>query len=384
MARSVNIKKKIFLITLVGVFLGATVFAVVRAQTDPGQIETTSSSQSTSSELTPEEVNKILADIKVSGNDGNIEAQMDELIQRALLTGNITLKEYAEYTKQAYQLQSQLDTVNASIEALCAKSPQIKQLNDQVKESTKADVSVSEVKDTLPSGAASVLSNLSEKDMASLAPALAGIPNMESIAADPSSASSVDQNIMAIVLLQEAIDQGLLKDDQVTAANDAISSAAASLSSAERGKYTSAEHNALKATSEEFAKTGNKSKSALPEQVVMANTSFKLKNAAIMYDEQLLISLNDVLQFINAKVQYTENNGTMAIQSKDKIVEITSGKNVGYVNDKPLSIPSPVLTVNGITYLSVEFFAQAYDISYINLSDQGVLVMYANLNQTAE
>ena len=60
---------------------------------------------------------------------------------------------------------------------------------------------------------------------------------------------------------------------------------------------------------------------------------------------------------------------------------MTKGNNTGFINDKSTSLPAPVITFNGATYISVEFFAQAFSISYENFQDQGVFVMYDNLNQ---
>ena len=126
---------------------------------------------------------------------------------------------------------------------------------------------------------------------------------------------------------------------------------------------------------------GKKAELVYPEQVVMFDGAFPLRYAPIMYDGHILISLDDLYQYIDATIEYMYNNATMVIQSKDKIVELTAGKNVAYVNDEPKNIAVPVLNVNERMYVSGEFFAEVYGISYRYIQEHQTLVMYKNLNQ---
>ena len=106
-----------------------------------------------------------------------------------------------------------------------------------------------------------------------------------------------------------------------------------------------------------------------------------MKNAPIMYDGHILLALDDLYQYIDAKIEYMYNNATMVIQSPDKTLEITSGKNVAYINDSPKNLPVPILNFNNTIYMSVESFAEFYDISYKYVSDKEFLVLYNNLVQ---
>ncbi len=332
-----------------------------------------------SSSLSNEEADKILQEIKVAGDNGTLEAKLDELLQKAILTDNAALKEYVEYAKQAYQLQTQLDNINTTLKALCVKNPELNSINSQLQSTAKAgSVSVSDIENSVSSGVKDVLSGLDEDKASAI---LANVDNIDKLKSNPDSLSDAEKTLMNAAIMKEAKDQGVLDENQEKAADQAIQSAAASLMSSEVSKYSTKERTRLIEDSTAFAMTANNAKPIAPEQVVLANTSFRLTNAPIMYNDQILISLNDILQFVKAEVQYTDSNATLAIQTNDVMVEVTKGKNTGFINDKSTSLPAPVLTFKGSTYISVEFFAQAFSISYENFPDQGVFVMYDNLNQ---
>ena len=64
----------------------------------------------------------IMEDIKLSTNIDNVIQKLDDIIKRAELMGNDTLKDYAEKTKSMYELQQQIDTLTSQIEAIKKKS----------------------------------------------------------------------------------------------------------------------------------------------------------------------------------------------------------------------------------------------------------------------
>ena len=92
-------------------------------------------------------------------------------------------------------------------------------------------------------------------------------------------------------------------------------------------------------------------------------------------------ALDDLYQYIDADIEYMYNNATMVITSPDKILEIVSGQNVAYLNDKPYNMPVPILSFEDTVYMSVEFFAQEYDISYRYIESHDFVVLYSNLVQ---
>ena len=133
--------------------------------------------------------------------------------------------------------------------------------------------------------------------------------------------------------------------------------------------------------SDKFTKAGRKASSVIPEQIVFLNGYFKMKHAPIMYDGHILMAIDDLYQYIDASIEYMYNNATMVIQSPGKILEIVSGKNEAYLNDQPKNIPVPILSYNDNIYMSVEFFAECYDISYKYVADEEFLILYYNLVQ---
>ncbi len=389
MKRSIGLKKKVFLMALVIVLLIATAISSLAA-TNADDLSSKSSSQTSSgsssvsssnssSGLSNEEADKILQEIKTAGDNGTLEAKLEELLQKAILTDNAALKEYVEYAKQAYQLQTQLDNINTTLKALCIKNPELDSINSQLQSTAKAgSVSVSDIENSVSSGVKDVLSGLDEDKASAI---LANVDNIDKLKSDPDSLSDAEKTLINAAIMKEAKEQGELDENQQKAADQAIQAAASSLMSSEVSKYSTKERSRLIEDSNKFAMTANNAKPVAPEQVVLADTNFRLTSAPIMYNDQILISLNDILQFVKAEVQYTDSNATLAIQSDKVMVEVTKGKNTGFINDKSTNLPAPVITFNGATYISVEFFAQAFSISYENLQDQGVFIMYGNLNQ---
>lgn len=381
MKRSIGLKKKVFLMALVIVLLIATAISSLAATNadDSSSKSSSQSSSGSSSGLSNEEADKILQEIKTAGDNGTLEAKLEELLQKAILTDNAALKEYVEYAKQAYQLQTQLDNINTTLKALCIKNPELDSINSQLQSTAKSgSVSVSDIENSVSSGVKDVLSGLDEDKASAI---LANVDNVDKLKSDPDSLSDAEKTLINAAIMKEAKEQGELDENQQKAADQAIQAAASSLMSSEVSKYSTKERSRLIEDSNKFAMTANNAKPVAPEQVVLADTNFRLTSAPIMYNDQILISLNDILQFVKAEVQYTDSNATLAIQNDNVMVEVTKGKNTGFINDKSTNLPAPVITFNGATYISVEFFAQAFSISYENLQDQGVFVMYGNLNQ---
>ena len=74
-----------------------------------------------------------------------------------------------------------------------------------------------------------------------------------------------------------------------------------------------------------------------------------------MYDNHILLSIDDLYQYIDASIEYMYNNATMVITSPDKILEIVAGENVAYLNDKPYNLPVPILSYESSYYMPIEF-----------------------------
>ena len=376
--KKIMASKRILGLIMFVIFTIATISIALVVSAEDGSNSSSASSAATSG-LSSSDVDKIVESLKVDGDFDALIAQMDELINRAILTGNTELQQYAEYVKQACELQKQLNTVNASISALKEKNSDITNIDKTVQENMGLNITIDDMQNILSTEAKSILKDV---DFSKISAGLNDVPGIEEILKNPSSSNASQNALIEIILLQNAVDQELLEGEQITSAQNCINSNTAKLVSNESTKYTSDEYNSLKETSKEFESKGNKSASLAPSQVVLYNNSAKLSSAPIMYDNNILISIDDVIKFTKASVQYTEGTGNIAITTDKKLVEITKGSNVGYVNDSNVSTIIPVLTFKGVTYIPVEFFAKAFDVSYISIPSAGEFIAYSNLIQS--
>lgn len=382
--KKINVFKRLFSIIAVILITTITISIVIVAFAEESNKENTSSeSASTVSELSSSEIDKILEDVKSGSNKNwdDIISKMNDVINMAILTNNDDLKQYAEYIKQMCELQKQLDTINESISVLKAKNSDIASLDKEVQNISKGtSMDADDMQGVISDKGLSLLSDI---DMSKVTEDLGNVPGMETVLNDPASATDSQKALVEVILLQSAIDKELLKDDQIDSAKGCINMSLAKLVSGESTKYTSNEYDSLKKSSKEFESYGNKSESIVPSQVVFYNESAKLSVAPIVYDKNILISINDIINFTGASVQYTEGTGNMALIKDKKLIEFTRGSNVAYVNDVNMNTSVPILTFKGITYIPIEFFAKSFDISYISIPDNNVFITYSGLVSNA-
>lgn len=382
--KKINVFKRLFSIIAVILITTITISIVIVAFAEESNKENTSSEPaSTVSELSSSEIDKILEDVKSGSNKNwdDIISKMNDVINRAILTNNDDLKQYAEYIKQMCELQKQLDTINESISVLKAKNSDIASLDKEVQNISKGtSMDADDMQGVISDKGLSLLSDI---DMSKVTEDLGNVPGMETVLNDPASATDSQKALVEVILLQSAIDKELLKDDQIDSAKGCINMSLAKLVSGESTKYTSNEYDSLKMSSKEFESYGNKSESIVPSQVVFYNESAKLSVAPIVYDKNILISINDIINFTGASVQYTEGTGNMALIKDKKLIEFTRGSNVAYVNDVNMNTSVPILTFKGITYIPIEFFAKSFDISYISIPDNNVFITYSGLVSNA-
>lgn len=367
-------KKRLISVALMIILVVAAAFSAAA--------ETSSTTSGSNSSISLSDVDSILESIRATDNPSDITKKLDDLINKANLTGNADLKQYAEYAKQAYELKMQLNSVNESINALISKNGNLESINSEIQKAAQLNASYDDMSGIFSQSADSILKELDETSFGKVRDSLSQIKGINEMISNPALASEYDRSLIDILMLNEAINQELLDDASISKAKAAINSSLLVLVSHERSKYSSDEYSKLATSSIEFGKRGNKTKAIAPTNIVMLNQGFKLKNAAICYDDTVMIAIDDVLQFINGKMQYTSGTSTMAIVTKDKLVEFTVGKSDAYVNDKALSTNAPVLSYNGIAYLPVEFVAKAFDIAYISIPDVSAIVLYSNLDQT--
>lgn len=385
-----DIGKGIIATSLSGLVATGLVLSIAKANETSGdetQLEqnSTSSSETVSSEnkLTSDEIDKIIDDLKVSANIDNILEKLDEIIKRAELSGNDSLKEYAENTKSKYELQKQLDTLNSLIEAMKKKNGDISALDEELNKILSVNTILEDLKGALSDEALMVLETLDSEKIGELQTVFAEIEELVDLN-DVDSLSVKQRALLDILMLYTAISQNMFTGHRLEVANDALSVAVTLLKSYEKQKYSDAEYEELVQKSEEFGNKGKKTSGAFPEQVIFFDGAFGLNYMPVMYDGHILIAIDDAYQYIDAKVNYMYNNANLVIQSQDKTLELTSGKNVAYLNDQPKNMAVPVMNINNTVYISAEFFAQTYDISYTYVSSLQTIVMYKNLNQLSD
>lgn len=381
----VKLGRNLFFICILTVAGALTVYTIVQAMENSSSSSGTSSSDSSSSsstenKLTAEEIDKIVEDLKISGNIDNILEKLDDIIYRAQLSGNSALQEYATNMKTKYELQKQLDSVNGLLSSMKKKNSGIAKVDTQVTKILSVSTITEDLRGAVSDECLIILESLSEDNVKNLQETYSEIETIVDIK-DVASLTVQQRSLLDVLLLSKIIEDNMVEGERLTLAKETLSVAITILKSYERQNYASEDYDKLVEDSDKFTKAGRKASSVIPEQIVFLNGYFKMKHAPIMYDGHILMAIDDLYQYIDASIEYMYNNATMVIQSPGKILEIVSGKNEAYLNDQPKNIPVPILSYNDNIYMSVEFFAECYDISYKYVADEEFLILYYNLVQ---
>lgn len=381
----VKLGRNLFFICILTVAGALTVYTIVQAMESSSSSSGTSSSDSSSSsstenKLTAEEIDKIVEDLKISGNIDNILEKLDDIIYRAQLSGNSALQEYATNMKTKYELQKQLDSVNGLLSSMKKKNSGIAKVDTQVTKILSVSTITEDLRGAVSDECLIILESLSEDNVKNLQETYSEIETIVDIK-DVASLTVQQRSLLDVLLLSKIIEDNMVEGERLTLAKETLSVAITILKSYERQNYASEDYDKLVEDSDKFTKAGRKASSVIPEQIVFLNGYFKMKHAPIMYDGHILMAIDDLYQYIDASIEYMYNNATMVIQSPGKTLEIVSGKNEAYLNDQPKNIPVPILSYNDNIYMSVEFFAECYDISYKYVADEEFLILYYNLVQ---
>ncbi len=372
-----KVQKNLLLVVLV---LVTTVFAVYTITKAVDENNSADSSDSVEKKMTTAEIDKIIEDLKVSGNIDNILEKLDEIIERAKLSGNDALQEYATNMKSAYELQKQLDSVRSLIEASKKKNSDIAAVDEQISKIASVSTLVENLRGAVSDEALIVLESLEEDDLKKLQDVFVEAHDLFDLN-DIGSLNIQQRALLDILFLSRIIDEDMVKDEKLATAKEELSVAVTVLESYQKQNYDDSTYNALVEGSDAFLNVGRKASTVLPEQVIFLNGYFNMNHAPIMYDDHILLAIDDLYQYIDADIEYMYNNATMVITSPGRTLEIVSGKNVGYINDTPKNMPVPILNFNNTIYMSAEFFAECYDISYKYVPEQECLILYNNLVQ---
>lgn len=376
-----KIAKNIMLIVLSTATLAMTFYTIVQA-VENSDDSSDSSSDNTDAKLTSEEIDKIIDDLKVSGDIDNITEKLDEIIERAKLSGNTELQEYAENMKQYYELKKQIDSVHSLIEASKKKNSSIAAVDEEVSRIISLDKVADDFQGALSDEALLLLKSLSEDDFKKLQDLIAKITSFIDLN-DVTSLTVQQRSLLDLLMLSEMINQEMLDGERLETAKNTLSVAVTILESYARQEYSDEEYERLVRGSEDFSKLAKKARTVSPEQIMFLGGYFNLKHAPIMYDGHILLAIDDLYQYIDGTIEYMYNNAVMVVQSPDKTLEIESGKNVAYLNDEPKNMNVPILSYKNTIYMSAEFFAEAYDIDYKYDTDHEFLIFYNNVVQLA-
>lgn len=238
-----------------------------------------------------------------------------------------------------------------------------------------------DVKFILSDLALDLLSKLPDDSWGTLSESIADVDKIEVKLDGKETFTSTDTKLIEILLLDCAVKNNMFDDSQNQIAQSMISLNISSFALAEKSKYSFSEYSTLNSDSIRFGNSANKSDSVLPEQVIMLNEAFKLSDAPIMYNNGILVSLNDILKFISATINYDDSTSAITIKSNSMLLEVRRGENAAYVNDKSKNIPVPILTFDGKDYMSIEFFASSYGVGYDYIDFEKTIILYSNLNQ---
>ena len=377
---SVN-KKKLAIFSAFAVATCTAAFSIAKGNSESLDLMSSENdSAAAEQKLTSEEIDKIIEDLKVSGNVDNIIDKLNEYLIRARLAENDALAEYLEKKIEYYTSLKQTETLKGEIEALKKKNSNVSDVDEQVSKIMSSDMILSDLEGALSSEAMSIIYSLGEDNVKKLQDLLVEVEGMMNIK-DTSSLTVQQRSLLDVLFLSKAIEDELVSNERLDEAKNVLSVAVTILESYEKQKYGTSEYDNLVEGSDNFSKTGNKSSSILPEQIIFFNGYFNIKHAPIMYDGHILLALDDLFQYIDSDIEYMYNNPTMVIKSPNKILELVCGKSTAYVEDKPQSMPVPVLSFNNVQYMPVESFAEAYDISYKFLPDSDCIILYDNLVQ---
>ena len=226
----IKLGRNLFFICILGVAGALTVYTIVQA------VENSSSSSSTDSaenKLTSEEIDKIVEDLKISGNIDNILEKLDDIIYRAQLSGNSSLQEYATNMKTKYELQKQLDSVNGLLSSMKKKKSEIAKVDTQVTKILSVSTITEDLRGAVSDECLIILESLSEENVKNLQEIYSEIENIMDIK-DVSSLSVQQRSLLDVLLLSKVIEDNMVEGEKFDLAKETLSVAITILKSYEK------------------------------------------------------------------------------------------------------------------------------------------------------
>lgn len=130
-----------------------------------------------------------------------------------------------------------------------------------------------------------------------------------------------------------------------------------------KNRYDPQDYQKMMEDSNLFGKHTKNTSSCKPENVVIASKYQILMDYPIVYNDNILISLNDAVSLLNKEtsVEYMKENSNIVLKSNnnergDDVIEISPGSNKIHVNDKESILNNSVINWQGNIFISTDIF----------------------------
>ena len=123
-------------------------------------------------------------------------------------------------------------------------------------------------------------------------------------------------------------------------------------------RYNQEQYDSMLKDSYSFESQGKHASYCDPENVIIVSKEQTLKDFPIVYNDYILISLNDVIESIGKdyEIEYMKNNSNIIIKFGKDILEIEPGNSIIYINDSKHVLDNPVLSYKQRTFISTDIF----------------------------
>ncbi len=331
----------------------------------------------------------IMKSLAETASTEDVKKQLEAIKQQASLNGDTALQSYAEYMEQILDLQQQIQDLQGLIAGLQYNTPEIATLDEALQSSMALDMTLADVLTILPEDVRGLLTDLdvssAEGYQACYAEILGIIAESTKNVVIPPETSgadvvsvrlaavpAADRAYFAVLLLQLAQDGGLLTASET---QDACMQRLAAQLEQAYNSYTGAQLDALKAVSDQFQDCGKYADTIDANHLVVIGEQFSLKKAPICYKDQILISMQDIANYLNGTVQQSETSDAVSMQAGTLLMEVQKGESVCYINDVTYALQAPVLWFQDQTYVTADVLAQAMGATYIALPKQHCFII---------
>ena len=158
-----------------------------------------------------------------------------------------------------------------------------------------------------------------------------------------------------VSILSLFVNSGIIDNDKFLASEHLLK-ILEKFKSINKSNYDYDKYSKMTQDSESFAGTGKKTGSCKIENIISLIGNKTLNNYPIKYDDNILISLDDLLNIsdLNYNIEYMDNNSTIIIKFGSNILEIEAGNNQIFLNDIRSVAKVPILNIKGTIYVPID------------------------------